>query len=327
MQRIDGIFKFLKKYQNILIGAGIVVAIGLCVALALYLRNHNVQILNPAGEVGYNERRLIAFTTALATLVVVPVFGIAIFVAIKYREKNSHKNTYTPDWDNNRLIEAIWWGIPIVLIGIMATITWITTFSMDPYKPLHDKTKPMTVQVVSLDWKWLFIYPDEGIATVNFVQFPVGQQVDFQITSDTVMNSFWIPQLGGQMYSMPGMTTHLYLVANHAGDFDGSSANISGQGFEGMKFTARATSEADYQQWLLYAKQSSSVLDQQAYDQLAQQSSNNPVVYYSNVDKNLYDTIVMKYMMPTNADPKRTQQTSSLSLAMNTHANYAGEVL
>lgn len=298
MQRIDDFFRYLKKHQKILAGIGVLVSVGLCAALIIYLQRHNVQVLNPAGIVGDNQRKLMIFTILLATVVVVPVFAIAIFIAFKYREKNSHKNTYAPDWDSNRTIEAIWWGIPVILIGIMAAITWVTTFRMDPYKPLHNQTKPMTIQVVSLDWKWLFIYPDEGIATVNFVQFPAGQQVDFQITSDSVMNSFWIPQLGGQMYSMPGMTTHLYLVADHAGDFNGSSANISGTGFEGMKFTARASSNADYQQWLSHAKQSPLSLDQSSYDQLARQSKNDPVTYYSRVDKNLYDTIVMKYMMP-----------------------------
>lgn len=317
MRYIDTFFAYIKKYQKLLVATGVLVGVGLLVALAIFLQHTNVQVLNPAGIVSHNERKLMIFTVLLGVLVVVPVFAITIFIAIKYREKNSGKNTYSPEWDSNKLIETIWWGIPIALIGILATVTWITTFKTDPYKPLHDEKKTMTIQVVSLDWKWLFIYPDEGIATVNFVQFPVGQQVDFQLTSDTVMNSFWIPQLGGQMYTMPGMMTHLYLVADRGGDFKGVSANISGQGFEGMKFTARASSEEDYHQWVAAAKQSSQTLTHDTYTQLAKQSKNNPVTYYAAVDKNLYDTIVMKYMMPTNPNTPDAAETHDHTHSMD----------
>jgi cytochrome o ubiquinol oxidase subunit 2 len=159
----------------------------------------------------------------------------------------------------------------------------------------------MTIQVVSLDWKWLFIYPEQHVASVNFVQFPTDTPVNFAITSDSVMNSFWIPQLGGQMYSMPGMLTQLHLSADTAGDYTGASANISGEGFAGMKFTARASSQADFDKWIHEAKNSSNTLDKNTYDQLAKPSKNNPASYYAKVQEGLYDTIMMKYMTPNHA--------------------------
>lgn len=274
------------------------IVIALLTVIVLYLRTLHIDMLNPAGVIALKERNLMAFTVMLGAVVIIPVFIMATAIAWRYRESNT-KAVYKPDWAMNHTAEAIWWGIPIILILILSIVTWNSTHNLDPYKPLPGHDKSLTVQVVSLDWKWLFIYPEQDIATVNFVQFPTDTSVKFELTSDTVMNSFWIPKLSGQLYAMPGMVTKLHLNATEFGDFKGSSANISGKGFAGMKFVARASSQADFDSWVAETKQTPTTLDHEAYAALAKQSENNPASYYGTVSDDLYDTIVMKYMMPT----------------------------
>lgn len=262
--------------------------------LVWYLSSQNVQVLNPKGAIAEQQRDLMIFTAILSVFVVVPVFSLAIFIAIKYREGNT-KTKYSPNWDSNKKIEAIWWGIPIALIVFIATVTWISTSNLDPYKYVDSDKRPLVIQVVALDWKWLFIYPEQQIATVNFAQFPVNRPIDFEITADAPMNSFWIPQLGGQIYAMPGMTTHMNLMANEIGEYKGSSANISGEGFAGMKFVAKATSDEDFVKWIVQTKKSGGVLNTQTYKELAKPSKNNPVKTYGNVDASMFKDILMKY--------------------------------
>jgi cytochrome o ubiquinol oxidase subunit 2 len=228
----------------------------------------------------------------------VPTFALTIMIAWKYREGNKRSRKYRPDWDGSRLFESIWWGIPIVIIGILSVLAWNSSHSLDPYRPLASGGRPMTVQVVALDWKWLFIYPEQRIASVNLAEIPVGRQVNFEITSDTVMNSFWVPRLGGQIYAMPGMITQLHLIADKAGSYDGSSANISGSGFSGMSFTVRAGSDADFTRWVGQARGSESALSQTAYEALARPSKYNSPTYYSSVGNGLYGDIVSKYAAP-----------------------------
>lgn len=285
-----------KTLRLVILTIAIIAAtISIFLLLGWYLSSQNVQVLNPKGEIGLQQRNLMIFTAILSIVVIVPVFSIAIFIAFKYREDNP-KSKYTPDWDSNKTIESIWWGIPIVLIIIIAAVTWITTHSLDPYKPIDSDKNPLTIQVVALDWKWLFIYPEQQIASVNLAQFPVDRSVDFEITADAPMNSFWIPQLGGQIYAMPGMTTHQHLKANEIGDYRGSSSNISGEGFAGMKFTAKASSNEDFVAWVERTKKSDNVLNDTAYKELVKQSKNNPVTYYGSVDSTLFKSILMKYM-------------------------------
>jgi cytochrome o ubiquinol oxidase subunit 2 len=276
-------------------------AIAVVLIMAWFISTQHIAILNPSGVVGIQERNLIIFTVSLGALVIIPVFTIAILFAWRYRESNL-KARYTPDWDTHRVAEATWWGIPIAIILVLAVVTWISTFRLDPFKELQSSRPPMTIQVVSLDWKWLFIYPEQHIASVNYVQFPAGTPVDFEITSDAPMNSFWLPELGGQMYTMPGMATHLNVLTNKIGDYHGSSANISGKGFAGMKFTAHASSEADFASWVKHTRSNDQALSLADYNQLAKPSSDNPVTVYGSVDSHLFDTIVMKYMMPSDAN-------------------------
>lgn len=286
-----------KKYKAAII---ILVLLGVVLSLAAYFHKHPVAVLDPVGQVGQKERNLIIFAVLLSVLVVVPVYVMTIVIALRYRESNHHKKTvaYTPDWDHSRVLETIWWGIPLLIIGVLSVVTWNSSHDLDPFKPLNSTAQPLNVQVVALDWKWLFIYPQQHIASVNFMQFPVNTPVNFTITSDTVMNSFWVPRLGGQIYAMPGMSTQLHLIADKPGDYSGSSANISGLGFAGMTFTARASSQAAFDRWVKVADASPRQLNQQAYAQLAKPSLNNATTTYSFVPNDLYNDNVMKYMMP-----------------------------
>lgn len=277
--------------------------------LVWYVSNHNLGMLNPKGTIAHQEKNLIIFTTLLGLLVVIPVFIMAGTIAWKYREGNASAK-YAPDWDHNRLAEFTWWTIPIIIIVVLSIVTWITSHSLDPYRPLEHSKKPITIQVVALDWKWLFIYPEENIATVNFIQIPKDTPINFVITADAPMNSFWIPQLSGQIYAMPGMSTKLHIEANEEGEYAGSSANISGEGFAGMRFTTKVSSQQDFEQWLKLVKQSSNKLGAETYDKLAKPSKNNPKAYYASVETGLYDTIVMKYMMPHGHEAEHNEGTA-----------------
>ncbi|MET0979723.1 MAG: ubiquinol oxidase subunit II [Candidatus Saccharimonadales bacterium] len=284
-----------------------------------YINGLPIEILNPKGIIAQKQYDLLVFTTLLGLIVVVPVFVMTIAIAWRYREGNT-KAKYTPNKDTNRIAETIWWTIPIILITILSVVTWTSTHDLDPHKPLASTTTPITIQVIALDWKWLFIYPDQDIATVNLVQFPTDTPVNFEITADAPMNSFWIPQLGGQIYAMSGMTTKLHLNATEAGDYKGSSANISGEGFAGMKFTARATSKTDFDTWVKKVKKSPDILSETEYNSLAKQSKNNPEAFYASSADGLYDTILMKYMMPeTNTHNHESSEMSDMD-----HSGHAG---
>lgn len=231
----------------------------------------------------------------LSVLVVVPVFALTIGIAWRYRETNPRPKKYTPEWDRSKLLESIWWGIPSLIILVLCVITWISSHTLDPYRALPGG-KALRIQVVAMDWKWLFIYPDQHVASVNELYMPVDQPVHFDITSDTVMNSFWIPSLGSQIYAMPGMTTQLNLIANKPGSYYGTPANINGTGFAGMTFTAKAGSRAAFDRWVRSAQQANNNLTQASYAALARPSTYNKVAYYSPVQDDLYQDLVLKYM-------------------------------
>jgi cytochrome o ubiquinol oxidase subunit 2 len=286
-----------KKFR---VTALIVVILGFLSVAGWYLHHTNIPVLEPKGPVGLQERNLLFFGAALSLVVVIPVFTMLFFITWKYREGNT-KAKYSPDFDHSRIAETIWWLIPAVLITILSVVGWNSSHTLDPYRPLSSKTPQMTIQVVALDWKWLFIYPQQHIATVNLVQFPMNTPVNFQVTSDSVMNSFWIPQLGSQIYAMPGMSSEVHLLASQTGSFNGLSANISGAGFSGMHFIARASSEKDFVSWTHNVQQSSDHLSMAAYNKLDQPSENNPVTYYASGTSDLYGTILAKYDGPGTA--------------------------
>lgn len=281
-----------KKFRLIALG---LVVVGVISALYVFLNNANLDILNPKGEIANKQRDLIVFATLLSAIVVIPVFALTFFIGWRYRDSNKNSK-YTPEWGGNKILESIWWGIPIVLIMILSVITYRSSHELDPFKPIQSDKKPITIQVVALQWKWLFIYPEEDIATVNYIQFPVDTPIKFEITADAPMNSFWIPQLGGQIYAMTGMSTNLNLIANEAGSYDGSSANISGEGFSGMKFEAKATGRGDYDRWVDELHAGNNLLSQISYSELAKPSANEKPILYSDVEPELYNMIMKKYV-------------------------------
>lgn len=267
--------------------------------VGLYVSTHDLSVLQPEGAVGEKQRDLIIIATALCLLVIVPVFLMTFGIAWKYRASNT-KAQYQPDWDHSKVFETIWWGIPIAIILILGVITWQSSHALDPYRPLESNVKPVKVQVIALQWKWLFIYPEEGIATVNYLQIPEKTPINFEITADAPMNAFWIPKLGSQVYAMAGMTTKLHLIANNVGDYQGSSANISGEGFSDMNFKVKATSRTDFDGWVNSIRGKDESLMQQTYDSLAKPTVLAEPRTYSLHETDLYDRVVMKYMTPPN---------------------------
>lgn len=262
-----------------------------------FLRGANVPVLNPKGWVGMQQRDLIYTSTLLMLIVVIPAIVMTGLFAWKYRQSNKKAN-YAPNWDNSVAAEVVWWGLPCIIIAILSVIVYTSSHRLDPFKPLVSNVKPLRIQAVALQWKWLFIYPEQGIATVNFVQFPEKTPIDFEITADAPMNSFWIPQLGGQIYAMSGMKTQLHLIADEPGVYRGSSANLSGTGFSGMTFTAEATSDEAFQNWVERARRSSNLMNLEEYNRLAQPSQYNQVAIYTLGTDDLFNRIVMKYEMP-----------------------------
>jgi len=282
--------KVNKKYK-IILSALLILALS---ALSfLVLDTNQMEVLNPKGSIALKEYKLIVFCTWMMLIVVVPVLIITVVFAWKYRSDNT-KAKYQPNEHQNHLGEIIWWGVPFVIIIILGVVTWKGCIELDPFRPLESTAKPIKIQVVALQWKWLFIYPEHEIATINFVQFPEKIPVNFEITADAPMNSFWIPQLGGQIYAMPGMVAKLHLIADEEGSYRGSSANLSGKGFSGMKFIAKSSSEVDFNAWVENVRQSKP-LD---YSEAAQPSEYAPAAFYSLEDAGLFNQIVMKYMRP-----------------------------
>ncbi|MNH50032.1 Cytochrome bo(3) ubiquinol oxidase subunit 2 precursor [compost metagenome] len=270
-----------------------VVAVG----VTMLLKGINIDVLNPQGEIARKEHQLIVFTLLLSLVVVIPVFVMLIVFSLRYREGNK-RAAYRPNWEGNRLLEAIWWGIPCVIIVILGIVTWQSSHELDPYKDLDSSVTPVNVQVVALQWKWLFIYPEQQVATVNELIIPEKTPINFTITSDAPMNSFWIPSLGSQVYAMSGMSTKLRLIADRIGEYRGSSANISGEGFADMNFMAKSRSKTDFDAWVQQTKSLDTGLDEEVYKTLAEPGVQERPLYYSLKDKDLYDKIIMKYMMP-----------------------------
>lgn len=254
----------------------------------------NLDVLDPKGSIGVAEKSLIGTATFTMLIVVVPVILMTLWFAWRYRASNRHA-TYAPKWAHSTAIEVVIWAVPSIIILCLGILTWRTTHELDPYKPIESAVKPINVEVVALDWKWLFIYPDLGIASVNQLAFPVGTPVNFTITSDSVMNSFFIPRLGSQIYAMAGMQTQLHLIADEAGDYAGVSANYSGRGFSDMKFRALATNPEQFNAWVEKVKTSSDRLDMNEYSMVAQPGEKAPVRYFSSVDPKLFNNIIAKY--------------------------------
>jgi cytochrome o ubiquinol oxidase subunit II len=268
---------------------------------ALLLSGCQWVVLDPKGPIGLQERSIIIIATVLMLLVVVPVIALILIFAWRFRASNERAD-YQPDWSHSNRVEAVVWLVPCLIVAALGVIAWRSSHALDPYRPLDSKVKPIRIDAVALDWKWLFIYPDQKVATVNEVAFPANVPVEFHITSATVMNAFFIPQLGSQIYAMAGMQTQLHLLADEPGTYQGLSSNYSGAGFSGMTFKALALPQQGFAAWLAKVRASRQTLGAGAYAQLAKPSENAPVAYYAQVQPSLFADIVAE-KVPTETAP------------------------
>jgi len=274
---------------------------GLIVApLLLILGGCKAVLLHPSGDIALQQRNLIYVSTILMLLIIVPVIALTLYFARHYRQTNKEA-AYDPEWHHSTKLELVIWSAPLLIIIALGSITWITTHTLDPYRPLARidanttvpaGTKPLRVEAVALDWKWLFLYPDLGIATVNELAAPINTPIKFDITSTTVMNAFFVPALAGQIYAMPAMNTQLHAVINQPGDFEGFSANYSGAGFTDMKFTFKGMSQSDFDSWVASIKAGGGDLTGPVFQQLEKPSEREPVHTYATFTAGLYDKIV-----------------------------------
>ena len=273
----------------------------------LLLNGCSMVVMNPSGDVAMQQRDLIVISSVLMLLIIVPVMALTVFFAWKYRQSNRDAE-YDPEWHHSTRLELVIWSAPLAIIIALGAVTWVSTHTLDPYRPLDriaastpvtKNMKQLDVEVVSLNWKWLFIYPDQGFATVNELAAPVDTPINFKITSSDIMNSFFVPALAGQIYAMAGMETKLHAVINKPGIYDGFSANFSGDGFSHMNFKFHGMKPAEFDKWVQKAKSSGTKLDKAAYMQLEKPSENVPVKYYSSVDTTLYDKILNMCVDPS----------------------------
>ena len=302
-------------------------AMGYClvtITSLFLLTSCNLVVFNPKGQVATDERDLIILATGLMLLVVVPVIVMMFVFAYRYRATNK-KARDSPRWASSHKIEAVVWGVPLLIIIVLGWVTWETTHALDPYRPLESDTPPINVQVVATDWKWLFIYPDLGIASVNELALPVHTPVSFTVTSDAAMTSFFIPALGGQIYAMAGMQTKLHLIANETGEFRGIAANYNGPGFSDMHFTTLSLSTADFQTWVTKVKGAATSLDHSTYAQLAKPTLKHPVTYYSAVQERLFLDIVDKYEGMNKANKPRRSPLSDAAQRTDQHPSLLAE--
>jgi cytochrome o ubiquinol oxidase subunit II len=255
-------------------------------------------VFDPQGPVALQERNIIVFAVVLMLFVAIPLIITLYTFAWKYRAGNKNAK-HEPERVGHVRGQLIFWAILAFFIVIISTLNWFSTHALDPAKPLASNAKPITIQVVALEWKWLFIYPEQQIATVNYIQFPAGTPVHFELTADGPMSSFWIPELGSQIYAMAAMQTQINLMASTTGEFVGKNTEINGAGFAGMTFMAKASSQADFDAWVASVKASSKYLSVDEYNVLAAPSQDSPATFYSGVDQALYGEILNKYMIPS----------------------------
>jgi cytochrome o ubiquinol oxidase subunit 2 len=275
--------------------------------LALLLAGCDMVILNPSGDVAAQQRDLIVWSTGLMLIIIVPVILLTLFFAWRYRASNKAA-TYDPEWHHSTQLEVVIWAAPLVIIIALGALTWVGTHLLDPYRPLQrldagrlipEDTKPLEVQVVALDWKWLFIYPEQGIATVNELRAPVDVPINFRITASSVMNALSIPSLAGMIYAMPGMETKLHAVMNREGVYDGLSANYSGAGFSDMRFKFHGMSQQGFDAWVAEAKAGQGgTLGRAEYLELERPSVRDAVKRFAAIDPALFQAVVERCVDP-----------------------------
>lgn len=259
----------------------------------------NVQVLNPAGFIAFQERNLLFLAIGLMLIGAIPVFIFAFIVANRYNAKKT-KASYHPEWDHHTGLQIFYWTFLIVIISILSCIVWIGAHALDPHIPIESNKKPLVIQVFSLRYKWLFVYPEQGIASLNYIEFPQKTPLSFEITaSDSPMTSFWIPQLGGQIYAMSGMATQTHYIADGIGEYRGASSEINGEGYADMIFTAKSVTASDFNQWVSSVKHSPHHLTYNSFKKLEQPGVNRQILFYSSTPEDLFTTIVMQYMAPS----------------------------
>jgi cytochrome o ubiquinol oxidase subunit 2 len=295
----------------------------------------NTVVMNPTGDIAKQQADLITVSVLLMLIIIVPVMILTVLFAWRYRKGANAK--YEPDWDHSTKLELVIWGAPLLIIIVLGLITWVSTHKLDPYRPLDRidehrpipaSTKPLEVQVVALDWKWLFIYPEQGIASVNELVTPIDTPIRFKITASTVMNTFYVPTLAGMIYAMPGMETTLNAVLNKTGDYKGLSANFSGEGFSHMHFAYKGVSAGDFDAWVQKMKTNPGVLNRADYLTLEKPSVREPVRYYGQVETALFNRILNRCVAEGNVcmneqmaqDHKRNQVAAAVRALPTTPA-------
>ena len=254
----------------------------------------DLRVLQPVGPVGLADRQVILIAFALMMIVVIPVIVMSVAIPWRYRAGND-KAVYKPEWKHSTAIEVVVWLVPALIVAALGYLVWDSTHRLDPYAPLPSSQQPVQVEVVSMDWKWLFIYPQLGIASVNQLVFPTGRPLELRLTSDSVMTAFFIPRLGSQIYAMAGMQTRLNLQADQAGNYLGENSQYSGKGFSFMQFQAEATDAKGFGQWVKQVKNSPMTLDKMGLAQLEKPTMHSPVSYYGKVATGLFETIMGKF--------------------------------
>jgi cytochrome o ubiquinol oxidase subunit 2 len=275
-------------------------------AAPLLLGGCKMVVMNPTGDIALQERNLILTALGMMLLVIVPVMALTVIFALRYRKGRSPKD-YDPNFHHSTRIEVVVWSVPLLIITCLGAVTWVSTHKLDPFRPLDRiaagqpipaDVKPLEIQVVAMDWKWLFIYPEQGIATVNELDLPVNVPVRFSITSTSQMNTFSAPTLAGMIYAMPGMKSMLNAVLNKPGDSWGYSGNYTGRGYSDMRFQLHGVDQAGFARWVAKVKASGGDLSSQRYLVLETPSEKTPVTYFSSVAPGLFDRVVNRCVAP-----------------------------
>lgn len=266
------------------------------VGCVIVLGSEHALVVHPKGIIAQHQLELIITNIIFMLIIIVPTYLLLFTVVYKYCI-NKEKAKYDPDHSFGPAGELMMWGLPSIVVVVMSVVTWNATHKLNPYKPIESENKPLIVQVVALNWKWLFIYPEQGIATLNYLYIPERTPIHLKLAADnSPMNSFWIPQLSGQIYSMAGMTTQLFLMADGPGEYTGRAVEINGEGYAGMTFLVKSSSQKDFEDWVAQVKKSSIHLTEDFYDELAKPAVNTNVILFSEVEKDLFHQIIQKYM-------------------------------
>ncbi|NDW03107.1 ubiquinol oxidase subunit II [Jiella pacifica] len=278
----------------------------LVLALPFVLSACDSPLLFPGGDIAARQRDMLLIATGLMLIIILPVIFMSLYFPWRYRASNK-ASSYDADWDHSTKLELVIWTVPLMIIIVLGAVTWVGTHLLDPYRPLDEITtsegvaldeEPLEVQVVALNWKWLFVYPQYGVASVNELAAPVNRPIRFHLTAESVMNAFYIPTLAGMIYSMPGMETKLHAVMNEPGVFDGFASHYNGAGFSDMHFKFYSQDEGDFEAWIENLKGSDQALDTQSYLDLAKPTEGFPVTYYSSVQDDLYKRILGMCVRP-----------------------------